>query len=201
MRRDSRCILTTRVAPTLDVPQVNVERARLTLINARLGRVRDKIRAISGTSRAITLYATPKYPATDVARTSAFVCLHDGMSAPTLTAYEATDGIAPVGARPLVKAALAAGACCRSVALAYQRPLVRKASTRVWMLHAAKLNKPLARPACFNTDSCHYRRRRSAYQRRQAPGRARIVGARVVGVLACRGASCPRRHRYMSLTR
>ena len=86
-----------------------VERLRLAAINARLARCREKTALVAQSTRAVTIFAVPKFPAADVARHATFLTLHDGISHPAPGAELVggdESGLAPMGARPLERALL-----------------------------------------------------------------------------------------------
>jgi hypothetical protein len=80
--------------------QASAERARLSALNDRIGRVRDRISRMSGSTRPITLFATPKYPAAEVARLATYVTLNTSDAHPSLT-EPLDEQLAPFGAQAL----------------------------------------------------------------------------------------------------
>ena len=74
-------------------------------LNARVARVREKVSALASSSKAVTLYSTPQYPATDIARHSTLQTLHDGLTAPSVESMlleAAGDELAPVASATLL---------------------------------------------------------------------------------------------------
>ena len=82
------------------------EKLRLQAINARLERCKTKAQLVSQSTRAVTMYAMPKFPAVEVAKHSSHIAtLHDGISHPNPHQLSLAESeLAPFGAAPVDKA-------------------------------------------------------------------------------------------------
>lgn len=82
------------------------ERTRMATLNTRLNHCKEKIRLLSTTTRAVTIYASAKFPALEIARHSVYTTLHDGIHHPTHDVMDDGSGLASLGAEPLRKETL-----------------------------------------------------------------------------------------------
>ena len=95
--------------------RLSSERARLAVLQSRIAAARARVGAMSGSTKAITVYASPRYPAAEVARLSAHAALWAGVEAgsgaparqPPLSEVS-DDALSPVGVSPSTRAGLAA---------------------------------------------------------------------------------------------
>lgn len=80
--------------------QAAIERSRLSALNERIQVVQRRILSMTGSTKAITLFARTKYPAAEVARFGTYTTMLDGMHYPSLT-EPLDDTLAPFGALTL----------------------------------------------------------------------------------------------------
>ena len=113
----SRALSSGCVAPHSEMPtagadyerlfalQATLERKRVQQLQDRISAVQNRIKQMTGSNKAITIFARTQYPAAEVAKFGTYTTLLDGMDYPALN--EPLDSeLAPPDASPLVMSQL-----------------------------------------------------------------------------------------------